>query len=106
VDQALSTVRRRAEEIPIIYEIFVAEKDGVLKGFCTLKDLVSAEPSTRLALIIREAPATVSPEAQLREVAQAASKYNLLSVPVIDAAGALVGIVTVDDILAEVVDAR
>ena len=40
-----------------------------------------------------------------RDVARAASKYNLLSVPVVDQAGSLMGMVTVDDILAEVVDA-
>jgi magnesium transporter len=39
-------------------------------------------------------------------VARAASKYNLISVPVVDDLGALRGIVTVDDILAQVVDAR
>ncbi len=44
--------------------------------------------------------------AGLRDVAAAASKYNLISVPVVDRAGVLVGMVTVDDILPEVMGAR
>jgi CBS domain-containing protein len=102
---ALAEVRRRAEELPLIYEVFVVG-DGVLKGLCTLKDLVAADPAAPLSRIMREVPAQVTADADLREVARAAAKYNLLSVPVVDLAGMLMGMVTVDDILAEVVDAR
>lgn len=106
VADALAEVRRRAEELRLIYEVFVTDPDRQLKGLCTLKDLVAADPGVVLSKILHEAPATVSAKASLREVAGAAAKYNLLSVPVIDQAGALLGMVTVDDILAEVVHAR
>lgn len=100
---ALAEVRRRAEELPLVYEVFVVA-DGVLKGLCTLKDLVAADPAAPLARIMREVPAQVTADADLREVARAAAKYNLLSVPVVDLAGMLMGMVTVDDILSELVD--
>ncbi len=106
VAQALAAVRQRAEELPIVYEVFVADPGGHLRGLCTLKDLVAGDVERTLGEIMREVPATVPPEARLRDVARAASKYNLLSVPVVDPQGALMGMVTVDDILAEVVDAR
>ena len=106
VAEALAEIRRRADELPFIYEVFVVDTGGVLKGICTLKDLVVGDPATSLGRIMREAPATVAADAGLKEVARAATKYNLLSVPVVDADGALRGMVTVDDILAEVVDAR
>lgn len=106
VADALAEIRRRAEELPIIYEVFVVDAGGLLKGICTLKDLVIGDPAAPLGRIMREAPATVAADARLKEVARAATKYNLLSVPVVDADGALRGMVTVDDILAEVVDAR
>jgi CBS domain-containing protein/sporulation protein YlmC with PRC-barrel domain len=102
---ALAEVRRRAEELPLVYEVFVVG-DGVLKGLCTLKDLVAADPAAPLSRIMREVPASVTADADLREVARAAAKYHLLSVPVVDLAGMLMGMVTVDDILAEVVDVR
>lgn len=102
---ALAEVRRRAEELPLVYEVFVVG-DGVLKGLCTLKDLVAADPAAPLSAVMREVPAQVTADADLREVARAAAKYNLLSVPVVDLAGMLMGMVTVDDILSELVDVR
>jgi len=105
VADAISEIRRRAEELPLVYEIFVVEGNQ-LRGMVTLKDLVvTLDPGTSLASIMREVPATVGDDADVRDVARAASKYNLLSVPVVDGSGTLKGMVTVDDILAEVVDA-
>jgi CBS domain-containing protein len=105
VADAFAEVRRRAEELPLVYEIFLVE-DGLLRGMVTLKDLIVAnDPSATLGSLLREVPASVNAAADVREVARAASKYNLLSVPVVDDAGAIKGMVTVDDILAEVVDA-
>jgi len=106
VADAFAEVRRRAEEVPLVYEVFVVDAAGLLKGLVTLKDLILAEPSTPLSRLLREAPAAVQVEDGLRDVALAAAKYNMLSVPVVDAAGRLRGMVTIDDILAEVVDAR
>ena len=103
VAEAFAEVRRRAEELPLLYEIFLVE-GGLLQGMVTLKDLiVAADPSLPLSSLLREIPASVGADADVRDVARAASKYNLLSVPVVDRAGSLMGMVTVDDILAEVV---
>jgi CBS domain-containing protein/sporulation protein YlmC with PRC-barrel domain len=105
VADAFAEVRRRAEELPLVYEIFVVE-GGLLQGMVTLKDLIVAgDPAMPLSSLLREVPAFVNAHTDLRDVARAASKYNMLSVPVVDQAGSLMGMVTVDDILAEVVDA-
>jgi magnesium transporter len=106
VGDALAEVRRRAGELRIVYEVFVTDPGGVLKGLCTLKELVAAEPTTLLERVTREAPATVGVHASAREIADAASKYNLISVPVVDELGVLMGMVTVDDILPEILHAR
>jgi magnesium transporter len=106
VADAIAELRRRDEELPLVYEIFVADADGRLRGICTLRDLVLKEPATRLGAIMREPPATLGVRDRLREVAAAAAKYNLVSVPVVDQAGRMQGMVTVDDILGEIVDDR
>jgi magnesium transporter len=105
VADALAQLRRRADDLPLVYEVFLTERSGLLVGVCTLRDLLLAESGTQLASIGREPPATVEPGASLREVAEAASKYKLVSVPVVDKLGVLQGMVTVDDILARVLDA-
>jgi magnesium transporter len=106
VGEAIAELRRRAEELPLVYEVFLTDAGGRLQGFCTLRDLVLHDHTTPLGQLLREAPATLRVEDQLGEVAGAAAKYNLVSVPVLDPSGVLVGMVTVDDILAEVVDAH
>jgi len=106
VADAFAEVRRRAEEVPLVYELYIVDGQGILKGLVTLKDLILAEPAVALGALLRQAPATVRAEDRLKDVALAATKYNLISVPVVDELGVLRGMVTVDDILAEVVDAR
>jgi magnesium transporter len=106
VGDAIAEIRRRAEEVPLVYEVFIVDGAGILKGLVTLKDLVLADAAAPLSRILREAPASVKAEDGIRDVALAAAKYNLISVPVVDDLGALRGMVTVDDILAGVVDAR
>ncbi len=106
VADALAELRRRAEDLPLVYEIFLTDRSGVLVGLCTLRDLLLAPVTARLGTIAREPPVTVEVDATLRDVADAAAKYNLVSVPVVDSQGALVGMVTIDDILSEVLDGR
>jgi magnesium transporter len=101
-EQALNEIRRRADELHLIYELFVVDGKGHLKGECTLKDLLVSAPSVVLRELMREPPGTVLAEAGVHEVAEIASKYSLLSVPVVTPEGELLGIVTVDDILPEV----
>jgi len=105
VADALAQLRRRAEDLPLVYEVFLTERSGLLVGECNLRDLLLADPAARLATIAREPPATVEPKARLRDVAAAVAKYNLVSLPVVDERGVLQGMVTVDDILARVIDA-
>jgi Mg/Co/Ni transporter MgtE len=104
VADALAQIRKHADDLPLVYEVFLTERSGLLVGECTLRDLLLAEPGTELASIAREPPATVKPDASLRDVAAAAAKYNLVSLPVVNDLGVLQGMVTVDDILARVLD--
>jgi CBS domain-containing protein len=106
VGDAKAELRRRDEEIPFLYELFVVDGGGRLLGICTLRDLILNELATRLGDIMHEPPATSQVDDRLEDVAKAAAKYNLLSVPVVSDEGVLLGIVTVDDILSEVLDAR
>jgi magnesium transporter len=42
---------------------------------------------------------TVTPDTDEVEVAEIVSKYNLVAIPVVDAEGFMLGIVTVDDVI-------
>jgi magnesium transporter len=105
VADAIVELRRRAEDLPFVYELFVVDQGRRLVGMLTLRDLLLNDAGTPLAAIMREPPASVRVEDGIKDVAGAAAKYNLVSVPVVDEGGVLQGMVTVDDILAEVIDA-
>jgi CBS domain-containing protein len=106
VAEAIAELRRRADELPFVYEIYVVDNAGRLVGYLTLRDLILGDGATPVSQVMREPPATVLIEERLRDVAGAASKYNLMTVPVTDSLGKLHGMVTVDDILSELVDER
>ena len=56
---------------------------------------------TPLARCLEEHPAPLPTSAPAREVAARLSAYDALAIPIIDTAGRLVGAVTVDDMLAD-----
>jgi len=104
--EAIVELRRRAEELPFVYELYVVDEAGRLVGLLTLRDLLLHDAGTPVKDVMREPPATVLTGDHLKDVAGAAAKYNLMTVPVVDPDGRLHGMVTVDDILSEVIDAR
>jgi magnesium transporter len=72
-----------------------------LQGIVRLRNLILAAPATALAEVMDGDVPTVHPEDRAEEAARVLAEYNLLAVPVLDAAGRLLGVITVDDALAE-----
>ncbi len=95
---ALARAREGAREDWSITTLYIVDRNGNLRGRLPLVDLLKAEPSTRLEGILQEAVA-VRVDTDQEQVAQIISKYDLLAVPVVDARGRIVGIVTVDDVV-------
>ncbi len=99
VEQSFAYIRRHAVDKETIYTCFVIDEKRHLEGIVTVKDLLLNDYSTRLEDImdtnIIQAVTTDDQEA----VAESFNKYDLLSLPVVDHEGRLVGIVTVDDIV-------
>jgi magnesium transporter len=82
------------------YHAYVINRDGELTGLVELWELL--KPSNRDHLISdlrEEDPVAVYTNTDQEEVARLASKYDLSSLPVLDARNRLVGRVTVDDII-------
>jgi len=84
-----------------VYAIYILDpRSKVLLRALPLRRLISADPAVPvLAAAPTRRPVTISPLASRDEAARLISKYDLLAVPVVDGTGALVGIVTVDDVI-------
>ncbi len=101
VSQAIQELRRiRSEqEISDIYSIYVVDNFDHLLGMVSMTDLVLADDKTRLKEIMVTNIPKVTPDMDQEEVANLFSKYDLVSVPVVDADNRLVGRITIDDIV-------
>jgi magnesium transporter len=99
--EATAAVRRlaREERTETIYYLYVTGTDRSLIGVLSLRELVLAPPGARISEIMRRSFAAMRPEADQEEAARLLSERHLLAVPVVDAQGRLLGIVTADDVV-------
>ncbi|MBI2912220.1 MAG: magnesium transporter [Chloroflexi bacterium] len=96
--EAMLTIRRRAEEAETIYYAYVTDHQQRLVGVLSLRDLVLAPPSKRVSDLMLRDMVKVTTDSPQDEVARLFRDYHLLALPVVDAANRLQGIVTVDDV--------
>lgn len=101
VERVLDQIRRVARDKETVYAIYVVDPgDGHLVHVVSLRDLLLAAPEERVLHVgKRRPPIAVRSTDSRYDVARMISKYNLLAVPVVDAQGKIVGIVTVDDVI-------
>jgi magnesium transporter len=95
--EAIDRLRELEPDAETIYYVYVTDDEDRLVGVLSLRDLIVSRPTAPIAEVMIPEPVTVGVLADEDEVAEVVAHYNLLAVPVIDAAGHLVGIVTVDD---------
>jgi magnesium transporter len=98
VGLAVEAVRRQAAAIGNLTEIFVVDSARRLTGVLSVQQMLLASPAALVREIMGRAPVRVGPDDDQRLVARVIARYNLTSVPVVDAGGRLLGRVTGDDI--------
>ena len=105
VEQALQHVSKVGGAKETVYAIYVLEPDSQrLTHVVSLRELISANRARRVAEVgDTRKPISVGPLVDREEVARLIEKYNLLAVPVVDEAGHMLGIVTVDDVIDAIV---
>lgn len=103
VEDAFTAIRRSDPEVETLADLYVVESDKKgrekLLGVLSLRDLVRAQPNSRIAQVMMPEPIAVSVDTDQEEVAQTISKYDFSAIPVLDRDGYLAGIVTVDDVV-------
>lgn len=99
VGEALARLREMAETPNMIYYLYVVsgEESWNLTGVIALRNLILADQSVPLEQVMRTEIQVAHVNDDAAEVAQKIAEYNLLALPVVDEAGDILGIVTVDD---------
>jgi len=98
VDDAIH-VLRKADENTVTAAVYVVDQANRLLGIVRLRRLVTAPSDAHLGAIMTTDVIAVPVDADQEDVADVVEKYDFLAVPVVDAAGHLLGAVTVDDII-------
>ena len=97
VQQAIEEIRQQAEEVEEVYGVWVVDDAGLLKGQVPLKSLILAKPSTKINAVIDDDIHPVLAAMDQEEVAHMMRRYDLITAPVVDAQGRLIGRITWDD---------
>jgi magnesium transporter len=96
---ALEAVRRQASDVVDVTEIFVVDTARRLVGTLSFKQLVVSGPEAQVRDVMEDAEIRVVPDEDQEDVARLMARYNVPSVPVVDASGRLLGRVTYDDVI-------
>lgn len=92
VGSVLQTLREILRQHMVIY-LFVTDADGRLEGVVAFRELVFAEPSTRLSEVMLRQPFFLRPEQKLVEAMRQVVKHHFPVYPVCDSDGRLLGVV-------------
>ena len=99
VNETIEQIRERQEEVENLYNVWVVDNDYKYIGFISLTNLVLAKGNVKIKTIMEESPLSINVKEDQEEVAKFFNKYDLVSSPVVDDTGKLVGRITFDDIV-------
>ena len=99
VGEALAALRTWRPDAEDTYDVYLIDRYGRLAGEVTMRRLLRADHSTLLMDIVEEESVSALVGTDQEEVARIMSRYDLVSLPVVDARGVLVGVITIDDVV-------
>ncbi|WP_413520127.1 magnesium transporter [Psychrobacter glacincola] len=97
VTEALAALRLEAPDAETIYHAYVIDAKRKLLGVVSLRVLILAAPEQLIHDIMVSSVISCDVNDDQEDVAKTVARYDLISLPITDASGALVGIVTHDD---------
>ncbi|MGH9459279.1 MAG: magnesium transporter [Thermoanaerobaculia bacterium] len=98
VVDAIEAIRRYPRKEGFFY-VYTVDAEQRLVGVLSLRSLILAAPDADLRSIMVQNVVRTTVDSSQEEVARLVAKYDLLSIPVVDAQNRMVGVVTVDDVL-------
>jgi magnesium transporter len=98
-EQVIAHFRKVGREVALPNYVYVIDAAGHLLGVTSMRDVLLSAPGTPVSDIMYTQVVSVSAEADQEEAARLLEQYDFVALPVVDGAGRIVGVITVDDIL-------
>lgn len=99
VTRCVREMRSQAQEVTRVHSIYVVNKNDILIGRLSLKDLLVASTRTNISEIFIHNVDYAVVDDELDEVSNKMRKYDLEAIPVVDESGVLLGRITIDDMV-------
>ncbi len=99
IAEATEAVRANPDAVDPIYAVYVVDAQARLVGSVPLTDLLLSQADTRVADVMDDDVLTVGADVDQEEVARIMERYDLVALPVVSAAGRLLGRITIDDVV-------
>ena len=98
-EEAMTLLRARKPLAEEAYYLYVLDAGNRLQGVVNLRQLIVAEPDTKIEDVMTRDVVSVRPDTDQEEAANLLQHYRLRALPVVDESGVLSGIITADDII-------
>ena len=99
VETAMARLRAESEELDIIDYVFVVDREEVLQGVVSIRDLLTAQPQQSLSELLAPRVVSVKLDDNQKEVVEAFAKYGFRAVPVVDDQNHLRGVISFRSVL-------
>ncbi len=97
--RALDHVRAHSDDQETINTLYVTDNKGRLQGTVSLKKLVLENPDKKVEEVVTGEPVSIFAAEERTEAVRMIQHYDITALPVVDNHGALLGVVTVDDVM-------
>ena len=97
VREAFDVIRKTGVDKETIYTCYVISAERKLEGVVTVRELLLADPEAKVETIMSANVIHAHTLDDKEEIAKLFSRYDILSLPVVDKEERLVGIITIDD---------
>jgi len=97
--EAIEKLRQNADSVQHVHNLFAVTSNGHYAGTIHLYELVTADPDASIESLADKDVPTVNVNLDQEEVAKLFKRYDLISLPVVESDGKLVGRIMVDDIV-------
>lgn len=97
IPQAIEQIRQQGSDRETLYLIYIVDQASKLLGVVSLREIILAEPTKRIADIMTTDLVVGSVHEDQESIAQKLSHYDFIALPILDDEQHLLGIVTYDD---------
>lgn len=103
VESVLTQIKERSFKVEPVQLVYVLDEEGHLTGSTNFRQLILANPQDTIEKVTFAKTYSVHLDSSVKEVAYLMEKYKYYAIAVVDENNVFQGIITVDDILSQVI---